>query len=69
MKPLDVLGSGLSEMFRARLDQIIDMGHEKVVPAQQINWQFLSRNVVAMTVTGPVIRLCSSSVFRINRVP
>lgn len=42
MKPLYVLGSGLSEMFRARLDQIIDMGHEKVVPAQQINWPFLS---------------------------
>ncbi|MDF1775451.1 MAG: hypothetical protein P1V13_05445 [Rhizobiaceae bacterium] len=42
MKPLDVLGSSQSEMFRARLDQIIDMGHEKVVLAQQINWQFLS---------------------------
>jgi len=28
-------------MFHSRLDQIIDMGHEKVVLAGAIDWQFL----------------------------
>ena len=42
MKPRDVVETGQSDMFRSRLDQIIDMGHEKVVLAQQIDWQFLS---------------------------
>mgnify|MGYP003675244337 FL=1 len=41
MKPRDVVETGQSDMFRSRLDQIIDMGHEKVVLAQQIDWQFL----------------------------
>ena len=42
MKPRDVVETGQSDMFRSRLDQIIDMGHEKVVLAQQIDWKFLS---------------------------
>jgi hypothetical protein len=28
MKPLEALEAGQSDMFRSRLDQIIDMGHD-----------------------------------------
>lgn len=43
MKPRDVVQTGQSDLFRSRLDQIIDMGHEKVVLAGHIDWQFLSQ--------------------------
>ncbi len=42
MKPKEPVESGQHDMFRSRLDQIIDMGHEKTVLARMIDWQFLS---------------------------
>ena len=42
MKPVEPTDTGQHDMFRSRLDQIIDMGHEKVVLADRIDWQFLS---------------------------
>ena len=42
MKPKEPIKSGQQDMFRSRLDQIIHMGHEKVVLAGAIDWQFLS---------------------------
>lgn len=42
MKPREPIKTGQSDMFRSRLDQIIHMGHEKVVLADRIDWQFLS---------------------------
>jgi len=42
MKPVEPVDTGQHDMFRSRLDQIIDMGHEKVVLADKIDWQFLS---------------------------
>jgi len=42
MKPSEPVDTGQHDMFRSRLDQIIDMGHEKVVLANKIDWQFLS---------------------------
>jgi len=42
MKPVEPTDTGQHDMFRSRLDQIIDMGHEKVVLANRIDWQFLS---------------------------
>ena len=44
MKPKEPVESGQHDMFRSRLDQIIDMSHEKVVLAAAIDWQFLSDN-------------------------
>ena len=41
MKPQEPIKTGQSDMFRSRLDQIIHMGHEKVVLADRIDWQFL----------------------------
>ncbi len=42
MKPKDRVQTGQHDLLRSRLDQIIDMGHEKVVLAGRIDWQFLS---------------------------
>ena len=42
MKPIEPVDTGQHDMFRSRLDQIIHMGHEKVVLADKIDWQFLS---------------------------
>jgi len=42
LKPKDRVQTGQQDLLRSRLDQIIDMGHEKVVLADRIDWQFLS---------------------------
>jgi transposase, IS5 family len=42
MKPCEPLDEGQRDMFRARLDQIIDMGHPKAVLARQIDWRHLA---------------------------
>ena len=42
MKPKEPALSGQNDMFRSRLDQIIDLNHEKVILADKIDWQFLS---------------------------
>ena len=36
MKPREPEKSGQHDMFRSRLDQILDMGHEKVILADQM---------------------------------
>ncbi len=42
MKPKEPVETGQTDMFRSRLDQIIDVGHEKVVLAWSIDWEFLA---------------------------
>lgn len=42
MKRKEPIDTGQGDMFRSRLDQIIDMAHPKVVLAGKIDWQFLS---------------------------
>ncbi len=42
MKPKEPVETGQNDMFRSRLDQIIDMSHEKIILADKIDWQFLS---------------------------
>jgi len=42
MKPKEPIETGQSDMFRSRLDQIIHMGHAKVVLANAIDWRFLA---------------------------
>jgi IS5 family transposase len=41
MKPRVHRESGQTDLFKARLDQIIDMGHELVRLALAIDWAFL----------------------------
>ena len=43
MKPREALDEGQRDMFQARLDQIIDMGHPKAVLARQIDWRHLAQ--------------------------
>jgi transposase, IS5 family len=42
MKPREALETGQNDMFRSRLDQIIDMSHPKAVLARQIDWRHLA---------------------------
>ena len=42
MKPREPQETGQSDLFRSRLDQILDMCHAKVVLADRIDWPFLS---------------------------
>lgn len=43
MKPREPVRTGQNDMFRSRLDQILDMGHAKVVLANRIDWHFLAQ--------------------------
>ena len=43
MKPSEPIDHGEQDLFRARLDQILDMSHAKVKLANAIDWDFLAR--------------------------
>ena len=42
MKPKEPVETGQRDLFKARLDQILDMGHEKAVLAQVMDWDLLA---------------------------
>jgi IS5 family transposase len=41
MRPRERRESGQNDLFRARLDQIVDLGHPLAKLAQAIDWRFL----------------------------
>jgi len=41
MRPKERRDGGQSDLFRARLDQIVDMGHPLAKLAAAIDWRFL----------------------------
>ena len=41
MRPKERRESGQNDLFRARLDQIVDMGHPLAKLARAIDWRFL----------------------------
>jgi transposase, IS5 family len=45
--------SGEQDLFRSRLDQIIDMDHALVKLAQTIDWRFLEEKFGAVYKDGP----------------
>ena len=53
MKPREPSPSGQHDMFRSRLDQILDMGHEKVILADKIDWCFLPEKMGEVYTDGP----------------
>ena len=53
MKPRDRRETGQNDLFKARLDQIIDMSHPRVRLAQQIDWGFLEHKLGAIYSDGP----------------
>ena len=44
MRPSERWESGQSDLFRARLDQIVDLNHALVKLARAIDWNFLERS-------------------------
>lgn len=53
MKPRERRDGGEQDLFRSRLDQIIDMRHELVRLAQTISWGFLEERCGAVYSDGP----------------
>ena len=48
MRPKERRSTGQADIFRSRLDQIIDMGHPLVKLAQTIDWSFLEQRFGAV---------------------
>jgi IS5 family transposase len=53
MKPRERRETGEQDLFRSRLDQIIDMKHELVRLAQTISWAFIEERCGAVYKDGP----------------
>jgi len=53
MKPREPKESGQHDLFRSRLDELLNMNHEKVVLADRIDWQFLSQKMGEVYAAGP----------------
>ena len=53
MRPRERRGSGEQDLFRSRLDQIIDMSHPVVKLAHATNWRFLEEKFGAVYQAGP----------------
>ena len=53
MRPKERRGSGQGDIFRARLDQIIDLKHPLVRLAEKIDWGFLERELGAVYTDKP----------------
>ena len=58
MRPKEHRESGERDLFRSRLDQIIDMDHALVKLAGSIDWHFLEERLAWSTPTSLVIRHC-----------
>src|SRR5271163_2695707 len=48
MRPKERRNSGQNDLFRARLDQIVDMGHALAKLGQVIDWRFLEERFGAV---------------------
>ena len=53
MKPRERRETGQNDLFKARLDQIIDMSHPRVRLAQRIDWTFLEHQFGVVYSDGP----------------
>src|SRR6266699_2536945 len=53
MRPRERRESGKQDLFRSRLDQIIDMNHALVKLARTIDWRFLEENLGAVYTDKP----------------
>jgi len=61
MKPRERREAGQNDLFKARLDQIINMSHPLVKLAQAMDWGFLERNFGWFIATGRDSRRCRRS--------
>ncbi|TWB47625.1 transposase-like protein DUF772 [Bradyrhizobium sacchari] len=53
MRPREGRETGEQDLFRSRLDQIIDMKHSLVTLARTVDWGFLEREFGAVYPDGP----------------
>ena len=53
MRPKEPEDRGQQDMFRSRLDQILNLDHPKAVLAEKIDWQFLSETLGEVYSDGP----------------
>ena len=58
MRPRERRQSGEQDLFRSRLDQIIDMKHALVKLARSIDWRFLEEKFGAVYQDGSDRRCC-----------
>ena len=58
MRPKERRDSGQNDLFRARLDQIVDMGHPLAKLAGTIDWRFLEERLGAVYSDSPANRRC-----------
>ena len=57
-KPRELRETGEQDLFRSRLDQIINMKHELVRLARAIDWPVLEARFGAVYADGPACRPC-----------
>jgi hypothetical protein len=53
MRPRERRETGEQDLFRSRLDQILDMKHPLVTLARTVDWGFLEREFGAVYTDGP----------------
>ena len=53
MRPMERRDSGQNDLFRARLDQIVDLDHALAKLGRQIDWGFLEQRFGAVYADGP----------------
>ena len=58
MRPRERRESGEQDLFRSRLDQVINMDHALVKLARTIDWGFLEERFGAVYATAPGGRRC-----------
>jgi hypothetical protein len=58
MRPHEQRDSGQSDLFRSRLDQIIDMKHALVRLAHTLDWSFLEQKFGEVYREDPASRRC-----------
>jgi hypothetical protein len=56
MRPRELEDSGQNDLFRSRLDAIIDLNHALVKLAHAVDWRFLERTFGVSIATGLVNR-------------
>jgi transposase, IS5 family len=53
MRPKERLETGQTDLFKARLDQIVDLSHALVKLARSVDWGFLEKTFGAVYNDGP----------------
>jgi IS5 family transposase len=58
MRPRERRDSGQSDLFKARLDQIVDLNHPLAKLARTVDWRFLEERFGAVIRTDRASRPC-----------